>query len=219
MKDILTLVAEPRERTGTREARRVRDAGRVPCIVYGHKQEPVAITVDERELDTALRHHTRMLDLELAGKKDRVLLADLQHDTFNRGIIHADFLRVAMDEVIRVGVAIALRGKAKGEQHGGVTEQLMAEVEVECLPGDIPESITVIVADLDVGDSVHVSDLQAPTGVKVVSPATQLVVTVAMTRSAVGETEAAAPGAETEAEEPEVIARGKAVDEDAEEAE
>jgi large subunit ribosomal protein L25 len=214
MKDIVTLVAEPREKTGTREARRIRDAGRVPCIVYGHKQEPVALTVDERELDAAVRQRARMLDIDLGGKKDRVLVADLQHDMFNRGIIHADFLRVAMDEVVRVGVPVVLRGHAKGEQHGGVTEQLMSEVEVECLPGDIPESVTVVVADLDVGDAIHVSDLQVPSGIKLVSPATQLVVTVATTRVAAAEAEAATPGAEAATVEPEVIARGKAEDED-----
>ncbi|HOI56741.1 MAG TPA: 50S ribosomal protein L25 [Phycisphaerae bacterium] len=217
MKDIVTLVAERRETIGTRAARRVRDTGRVPCIVYGHKQDPVAITVDGRELDAAVRQRARMLDLDLDGKKDRVLVADLQHDMFNRGIVHADFLRVAMDEVVRVGVPIVMRGKAKGEQHGGVTEQLMAEVEVECLPGDIPESVTVVVADLDLGDAIHVSDLQVPAGVKVVSPGTQLVVTVAMTRIAATETETAAPDAEAATAEPEVIARGKAEEEEEEE--
>ncbi|NIA21703.1 MAG: 50S ribosomal protein L25 [Anaerolineaceae bacterium] len=209
MKEILTLAAQPREDSGTRHARRIRQAGRVPCIVYGHKQAPAPVTVEGRELEAAVRHHTRMIDLEVGGAKQRVLINEVQYDTFGTAIIHVDFLRVAMDEVIRVSVPIELRGHAKGEQHGGVTEQLLTEVAIECLPGNLPESIPLVVTDLEVGDSVHVSDLKPPPGIKITSSKTLLVVTVAVARAALA-AEDEAPGEAAEAEEePQVIARGK----------
>lgn len=209
MKEILTLAAQVRQETGTKDARRIRQAGRVPCIVYGHKQDPAPVTVDRRELDTTVRHHTRMIDLEVGGAKERVLISEVQYDTFGTAIIHLDFLRVAMDEVIRVSVPIELRGHAKGEQYGGVTEQLLTEVEIECLPGDLPESIPLVVTDLEVGNSIQVGDLEPPAGVKITSNETLLVVTIAVARAAVAAGDEA-PGEAAEAEEePEVIARGK----------
>ena len=213
MKEILTLTTQPRERVGTRDARRIRLTGRVPCIVYGHKQDPASVTVDQRELESAVRHHTRMIDLNIGGATERVLLSEAQYDTYGTAIIHADFLRVAMDEVIRVLVPVELRGHAKGEQHGGVTEQLLTEVEIECLPGDLPESIPLVVTDLEVGDSVHVGNLEPPAGVKITSNETLLVVTMAIARATVA-AEDEAPVEEVEAaEEPEVIARGKGEEE------
>jgi large subunit ribosomal protein L25 len=220
MKEILTLSAEKRQGTGTHDSRRLRHQGRVPGIVYGHKQDPLPVALDYDALETAIRHHTRMLDLDIDGNRERVLLAEVQHDTFGIDVVHADFIRVAMDEVIRLGVPIVLRGKAKGEQHGGVTEQLMTEVQVECLPGDIPDSITLIVTELEVGMSVHVRELQVPDKVKFVSDPEQLVVTVALPKKIVEEVApvvAAAEGAE-EAE-PEVIVKGKGEEETEEEAE
>lgn len=214
-KEILTLTAEKREKAGTRVSRRLRRTGRVPAIVYGHKQDPVTISVDHDELDALVRHHARMLDLALGEARERVLLSEVQHDTFGRDIIHADFIRVAMDEVITLSVPVVLHGRAVGEQHGGVTEQLMDEIEVECLPGDIPEEVTVVVTGLDVGDSVHVRDLQAPEKVRIVAEPSLLVVTIATPTKAA---EAEQPEAEAveEAAEPEVIAKGKAEEEEEE---
>ena len=213
MKEILTLAAQPREHAGTRDARRIRQTGRVPCIVYGHKQDPAPVTVDQRELETAVRHQTRMMDLNVGGATERVLLSEAQYDTYGTAIIHADFLRVAMDEVIRVSVPVELRGHAQGEQHGGVTELLLTAVEIECLPGDLPESIPLVVTDMEVGDSVQVGNLEVPAGVKVTSNETLLVVTIAIARAAVA-AEEEAPVEEIEvAEEPEVIVRGKGEEE------
>ena len=213
MKEIVTLSSEKREGVGTRASRKLRDEGLVPAIVYGHKQAPQAVCVEQEALETAIRHRTRMLDLDFSGTKERVLLAEVQHDTFGIEVIHADFIRVAMDEIIRLGVPVVLRGKAKGEQHGGVTEQLMSEVDVECLPADIPESIILIVADLDVGNSVHVRELTAPAKVKIVSDPDQLVVTVALPKKIVEEVVAAPVGEAAESSEPEVIIKGKGEEE------
>ena len=209
MKEILTLSAEKREGIGTRASRKLRDEGLVPAIVYGHKQAPQPVCVEHDALEAAIRHRTRMLDLDFEGTKERVLLAEAQHDTFGIEVIHADFIRVAMDEIIRLGVPVVLRGKAVGEQHGGVTELLMAEVEVECLPADIPDSIHLIVTELEVGNSVRVRELAVPPKAKIVSDPEQLVVTVALPKKVVEEVVPVAASEEAEAAEPEVIAKGK----------
>ena len=211
MKEVLNLVAEKRSDVGTHASRRQRREGRVPCVLYGHKQETQSIAVDYVALESIVRHHTRMLDLTLDGKAERALLASVQYDAFGMDIVHADFIRVAMDELIRVRVPVTLKGKAKGEAQGAVTEQLLTEVEVECLPANIPDAIVHVITELDVSESVKVSELKVPAGVKIITEPTHLVVTVAALK--IAEPVAAAPGAEVAAEAgaagPEIIARGK----------
>ena len=220
MKEVMTLAAKKREVVGSRASRRVRHGGEIPAVLYGHKQATASLSIAAGDLAQAVRHHTRMLDLNIEGQqKERVLLSALQYDAFGMDIIHADFIRVAMDELIRVKVPVTLKGKAKGETQGAVTEQLLTEVEVECLPANIPETLTHIITELDVGDSVKVSELKMPEGVKAVTDGHHLVVTVAALRIA----EEAAPAAAAVVEEgaaagagPEVIARGKIEEEGAE---
>ena len=212
MKEVLSLAAEKRESVGTRSSRRERVKGRVPAIIYGHKQDPQPVTVAHDALQTALRHHTRMLDLELERSTQRVLLSDVQYDAYGTEVVHADFIRVARDEVVRVDVPVVLHGRAVGEQHGGVAEQLLPEVAVECLPGDIPEEIRVVIAALELGQSLHVADLAAPAGVKIVTDPSYLVLTIAAPTKAV-EPEAEV-GAEAVEAEPELIARGAGEPED-----
>lgn len=214
MKEIPTLAAEKRDGTGTRSSRRLRHDGRVPAIVYGHKQDPMSVSVDYSELETVVRQHSRMLDLTLGKNAERVLLVDLQHDALGRDITHADFIRVAMDEVIHLDVPIVLRGQAQGEQHGGVAEQVLTRVTVECLPADIPEEISHIISEMEIGDSVHVSDLVPPEKVTIASDPALLVVTVAVTKKAVAEGDEEAIDEEAEADGPEVIAKGKDEDEE-----
>lgn len=221
MKEIPTLAAEKRDGTGTRSSRRLRRGGRVPAIVYGHKKDPMPVSVDHDDLETVVRHQSRMLDLTLGKNAERVLLVDLQHDSLGREITHADFIRVAMDEVIHLDVPIVLRGQAKGEQHGGVTEQVLTRVTIECLPADIPDDIGHIISEMEIGDSVHVGDLVPPEKVKITSESTLLVVTVAVTKKAAAEAEVGdgAIGEEAEGDEPEVIAKGKDEGEEKEAAE
>ena len=216
MREILTLAAEKRDVVGSRASRRLRELGKVPCVIYGHKQDPMAVAIDHEPLEAALRRHTRMVDLEIGGTTDRVLLAEVQHDSFGTGIIHADFIRVAMDEVVRVEVPVILRGSAKAEQRGGIVEQLLTDVEVECLPADIPERIPLVITELEIGESVRVGDLKPPQGVKIVTDGSHLVVTVAAPKK-VEEVAEAAPTEPTAAE-PEVIGRGKEEEESPEEA-
>ncbi len=205
----VVMKATLRSERGTRKVRPLRKKGLIPAVIYGHGEEALSLTLAEHDMELAIHHGERLLEVQLDGKTINVLIKDVQYDTFGTEIIHVDFLRVAMDEVIRVSVPVELRGHAKGEQHGGVTEQLLTEVAIECLPGDLPESIPLVVTDLDVGDSIHVSGLEPPAKVKITSNETLLVVTVAVARAAVAAGDEA-PGEAVEVEEePEVIARGK----------
>jgi large subunit ribosomal protein L25 len=199
-----TLDVKARDVRGTRRCRRLRDAGEVPAVVYGHKEDPVPIQLRYEDLDAALRHHGRMFDLRLGDATERVLLKDVQYDALGSTVLHADFLRIAMDEKLTIEVPVETHGAIKQEH--AVLQQTLDTVEVECLPADIPESITIEVAGLEIGDSLHVSDLEAPEGVEIVTDPEVVVVSVTHAAAEEAEEEEAVPetllGA---AEEPEVI--------------
>jgi len=209
-----TLTAKKRDATGTKACRRLREAGAVPAIVYGHQEAPLAIQVSTEELDRALRSHSRMFDLKIGRKKESVLLKAIQHDAFGDHIIHADFVRVAMNEAVEIKVPITLKGTPKVEH--AVLQQTLDTLEVECLPSDIPEEILCPVANLQVGDSVTVADLQMPPGVKVLTDAEMVVATLSPAVTSKAE-EAEAAVAEGAAE-PEVIGHGAEEEEEPEEA-
>jgi len=208
-----TLRAKKREARGTKACRRLRAAGQIPAIVYGHEQEPVAVQVAAEDLDRALRRRSRMFDIRLGRKKESVLLRDIQHDALGDEVIHADFVRVAMDEAIAIEVPITLKGKPRAEH--AVLQQTLASLEVECLPSDIPEEILVPVGDLEVGQSISVADLTMPEGVKVLADAETIV--AALTLAAIEEEAVEEAAAAVEAvEEPEVIGREEEAAADAE---
>jgi len=199
-----TLRAKKREARGTKACRRLREAGQIPAIVYGHEQEPVAVQVSAEDLDRALRHRSRMFDIRLGRKKESVLLREIQHDAFGDEVIHADFVRVAMDEAIAIEVPITLKGKPRAEH--AALQQTLTSLEVECLPSDIPEEILVPVGDLEVGQSISVADLAIPESVKVLTDAETIV--AALTLAAIEEVPVEEAAAAIEAvEEPEVIGR------------
>ena len=177
MIDMLSLQAEPRERIGSKGAAAVRRKGRIPAIVYGHKQEPVAISLDTHDFVEGLRHGHRLMDVTIGGNAEKMLIKDLQYDYLGRTIIHADLIRVDVTERIKVEVALELKGVPKGTQDGGVLESHMDHLEVECLAVDIPKSILVPVKDLDVGQSIYARDVKLPEGVKLMSLPDIMVVT------------------------------------------
>jgi len=208
-----TLRAKKREARGTKACRRLREAGQIPAIVYGHEQEPVAVQVSAEDLDRALRHRSRMFDIRLGRKKESVLLREIQHDAFGDEVIHADFVRVAMDEAIAIEVPITLKGKPRAEH--AALQQTLTSLEVECLPSDIPEEILVPVGDLEVGQSISVADLAIPESVKVLTDAETIV--AALTLAAIEEVPVEEAAAAIEAvEEPEVIGREEEAAADAE---
>jgi large subunit ribosomal protein L25 len=222
----IVVSAQSRSSRGKNEARRLRAKGMIPAVVYGGKKDSVAVTVDPKTLLRVLRSEAgrnTILSLDLGeGGKTSAILKSWQVDPINEKFIHADFYRIAMDVAIKVKVPIYSKGEARGVKvDQGILEVIMREVEVECLPGDIPERIEVDVTDLGIHDAVRVSDLKIGDKVKVLDEADQIVLHVVSVKEEAApaaavtpaEGEAAAPAAPAE---PEVMKKGKKEEEPAE---
>ena len=136
------LKAELREHTGTNAVQKVRKEGRIPAIVYGHKQTPVAISLDAHNFVEVLHHGQRLLDVQIDKKKEKIIVKDLQYDYLSKNIIHADLMRVDITEAIKVNVPIELKSAAaaKGTHEGGIIEEHADHLEIECRATDIPET-------------------------------------------------------------------------------
>ncbi|UCC22207.1 MAG: 50S ribosomal protein L25 [Planctomycetota bacterium] len=184
MAKTLLLKGEIREQTGSKHAAKLRGQGRTPAIVYGHKQEPVAISLDAHNLVEELHHGHRVLDVQIGKKKEKMIVKDLQYDYLGRDIVHADLMRVDVTETVKVKVPIELKGTAKGTHEGGIIEEHANHVEVECKVTDIPESLSVSVKEVDVGDTLHAGDVDLPDGVKLVSDPSMLLVTCSLVAAA-----------------------------------
>ena len=205
-----TLHAKKREVSGSRACRRLRAEGLVPAILYGRKEEPEPLQVPSEELEETLRRPGRILELRVGRKKESVLVKAVQYDAFGIEIVHVDFVRVAMDEKVTLEVPIVLKGTPKQER--AVLQQALDLVEVECLPGDIPESFVTPVGHLQVGEIVRVAQLEAPKGVRILTDPETIVATLTL---AMKEEAVAAPAeAEVAAVEPELIGREKKEEEE-----
>ncbi len=180
----LLLKGEVREQLGSKSSEKVRSAGRIPAIIYGHKQEPVAISLDAHNLVEGLHHGHRLVDLQIGSKKDKVLIKAIQHDYLGKNIIHVDLMRVDVSERIKVKVPLELKGTAAGTHEGGIIEEHVDRLEVECLVTEIPESLVVSVKEINVGDSIHASDVELPSGVKLMSSPTTLLITCSLVAAA-----------------------------------
>jgi large subunit ribosomal protein L25 len=211
------LDAIERNDRGKNEARRMRASGRIPAVVYGEKEGGKAIAVDPKILARILRTEqgvNTLIELNLPGGGDaRVLVKEYQLDPVTHELLHADFYRVAMDKVIRVQVTIVAQGEPKGvKQQGGILDIVNRQVEVECLPADIPNHIEIDVGELMVGQSVRVKDVAASPKWKMLSDPEMMILHVIIPKVE----ETPAPGAEAAAAattaapaEPEVIKKGK----------
>jgi large subunit ribosomal protein L25 len=212
-----TLQAEKREGRGKNEARRLRASGRIPAVVYGaEKGKAVEIAVDPKTLLRILHSESgvnTLIGLQLAGGDTRVLVKEYQLDPIDHKLLHVDFYQVAMDKTLTVTVPIVLKGEARGvKQQGGIVDFVNREIEIEVLPGDIPENITVDVSELMLHEGVRVRDLKVE-GAKwaaVSEPDMMLVHVVALKveeEPVAADAAAAVPVAPAE---PEVIKKGKA---------
>ncbi len=208
----VTLQAEKRETRGKNEARRLRAQGRIPAVVYGsEKGKAVEIAVDPKALLRILHSESgvnTLIGLELDGGATRVLVKEYQIDPIHHGMLHADFYQVAMDKTVTLTVPIVLKGEAKGvKQQGGLVDFVSREIEIEVLPGDIPEHIDIDVSELMLNQGIRVRDLNLEGAKwKPVSEAETMIVHVVALKA-----EEPAPGAEAAAgaAEPEVIKKGK----------
>jgi len=173
----LLLKAEIREHTGTKAVHKVRMQGKIPAIVYGHKEQPMAISLDGHNFVEGLHHGHRLMDLQIGKKRQKAIVKELQYDYSGKNIIHADLMRVDVSEVIKVTVPIELKGTAKGTHEGGIIEEHTDHLEIECKATEIPEAIVVSVKEVGVGDSLHAGDIELPDGVKLASLPEMLLVT------------------------------------------
>jgi large subunit ribosomal protein L25 len=211
------LQAQKREGRGKNEARRLRASGRIPAVVYGaEKGKAVEIAVDPKTLLRILHSESgvnTLIGLQLDGGDTRVLVKEYQVDPIDHKLLHADFYQVAMDKTITVTVPVILKGEAKGvKQQGGIVDFVNREIEIEVLPGDIPENITVDVSELMLHEGVRVRDLQtAGTKWTAISEADMMIVHVVAPRAeeAPATVDATAAAATAAPAEPEVIKKGK----------
>ncbi len=170
MSDTIALPAEPRERVGKGAARAVRRAGRVPAVIYGDRKDPLTISLDPRDVDRELHRpgfFATLFDVEVGGKKHRVLPRDVQLDPVSDRTVHVDFLRVAQDTEVTVNVPVNFMNdeESPGLKRGGVLNIVRHEIEFSCRADAIPQQIEIDLTGLDIGDSVHISMIQLPDGV------------------------------------------------------
>jgi large subunit ribosomal protein L25 len=162
MSEMIALKVEPREKSGSKIAARLRKNGKVPAVVYGHKKEPVWISLETHDFLKELHLGHRLFTADLPDGKQALLLKDLQYNYLGSEVIHADLVRVDLSERVIVKVTLELRGQAKGAAHGGILDELMDHLEIECPVVEIPACIPVIVRDLEVGDTINAGQITLP---------------------------------------------------------
>jgi large subunit ribosomal protein L25 len=163
------------------ELRQLRLAGRIPGVVYGKQlQAPIALSVEERELSALLRTTPNaVLELDIpAHGKQTVMIADVQRDPLYQTLLHIDFQGINMNEKVRANVRIEATGDSSGVREGGILQTILHEVEVQCLPGDIPDALEADVSSLGIGENLLIQDLVLPKGIEVVAEPTSVVLTV-----------------------------------------
>lgn len=174
------LEVQPREDRRSNAMKRLRKSGYVPCILYGLKQEPRSLKMHKDTLNAFLREGIRMAELKMEDQVQSALLKAVQYDYLGENVLHADFFRVDLAETLKIRIPIKFSGMAKGQAAGGMVEQKVSQLEVECLPGNIPEEISISLQDLDVGQSVHLKELSLPEGVKCMLDPETVLVTVSL---------------------------------------
>jgi large subunit ribosomal protein L25 len=197
------LIAKPGRATGSSESRRLRAAGRIPGVVYGHGVEGISVSVDGRELRHALSGEAglnQLLSLEVGTDTHLAMARALQRHPVRHTLLHVDFQIVRHDEVISAEVPVILSGEARAvEQENGIVEQVLSSLTVNATPALIPSHIEVDISDLTVGEAIRVGDLSLPDGATTDVSPDDPVVMASVTRAAVEEAVEEAPGAEGEA--------------------
>ena len=180
------LHAEPRNETGKGPAKRLRAAGRIPAVIYGHN-DPLSISLEMKEFTKAFHTVSESAIITLhVGKKDvDVLIKDYDDDILTGRVQHIDFFEIERGKKLRTHVTIVIEGTSPGVREGGIVEHSLYNVEIECLPKDIPEHITVDISKIGLGESVHVANIVVPAGVRILNPAEQTVLVVAAPKAVV----------------------------------
>jgi large subunit ribosomal protein L25 len=212
MKTDIVIKAETRDSRGKNEARRLRAGGLAPAVVYGAGGDPIPVSVDPIAVNKIMHSATgsnTIFNVDLGGDVSPVKIVDWQYDPIKSRLLHVDLQRVDMSRRMTVKVPVTAKGDPRGvKEQGGLLELVSREVEVECLPADIPDQFVVDVKELLIGQNVRASDLQLGEGVKLTSPADAVLVHVIAIRAAAETPAEGAPAAAATAE-PEVIKKGK----------
>lgn len=210
--EVASLGVKKREERGRKQIRAVRQRSEIPAVVYGRGGANLHLSIPGHEFTQLVMTHHKLFDLLLeGGQKEEAYLQEVQWDPLDDSILHADFMRIDLGEKMQTEVDLHYVGQPKGLAKGGIFDTVMQALRIECLPKDLPEEIRVNVNDLDVGDSIHVSDLPLPAGVVSLDQADLLVCQCKLRHESLAEEEEAPP---EEGTEPEVIGKEKKEDEE-----
>jgi large subunit ribosomal protein L25 len=205
-----TLQVESRELQGKRNAKRLRQSGKIPAVVYGHGQAAVSVAVGSEAVHSAVRHGSRVVQLQ-GAVTDSALIRELQYDPYGLHILHVDFARVSADERVHVKLPLEIKGQAQGTKEGGVVEHLIHEVEIECPVASIPEKLVVNVTALKLDEEIMVSQIPLPEGIVMLSSGDQVAVHCVKPKA-----EEEAEAATGEGAEPELIRKEKPAEDEEE---
>jgi large subunit ribosomal protein L25 len=172
------ISAQKREKLGSIASRRIRRAGQVPAVVYGHEQEPAHVCLGSRDLANLVKNRERVFEIDVEGQVEETMLRELQWDTFGTEILHVDLVRIDASERVTVEVPVKLRGTSPGVISGGIMEQPLHSLELDCLAHNIPDELSVRINALEIGDAIFVRDLEVPVGSKLHNDENQTVVHV-----------------------------------------
>ncbi|MGC4055385.1 MAG: 50S ribosomal protein L25 [Paludibaculum sp.] len=216
MRKDITIAAEPRSSRGKNEARRLRVQQRIPAVVYGTGKDAVAVTVSPKEVNKVLHSGSgvnTIFNVDISGVESTpVMVVDWQHDPVKNNLLHVDMLRIDLSKRLRVKIPVHTLGDPKGvKAQGGLHEVVSREIEIECLPDDIPEKFDIDVTNLMLGDALRASDLPLTGSMKLVNSPDQIVSHVVAVRGAAEATDEDA----AKTAEPEVIKKGKKEEEGA----
>lgn len=166
MKETATLKADERNERGSSACMRLRKKGLMPAVLYGHKEGNIPITIDEAELMSLLASGAKVFTIDVGGNSQQAIIKEIQYSNMGDKVVHVDFNRIKAGETMTLNIAIEVVGTAKGTKGEGILEQPLKEIEVECLPSNIPDNFVVNVTELDLGEDIRVKDLEIPEGVK-----------------------------------------------------
>jgi len=200
----MKLAVAKRTHLGSTACRRMRRAGKIPGVVYGHQKDPISFEVEWDSLAPVLKAGTRVVDLDVEGHVEKAMFRDIQWDTFGTAVKHIDLLRIDPNERVEVQVPIVLKGVAAGVLSGGILDHHLHNVLLECLAIQIPDSIQVKIAELQIGQAIHVSELELPPNTTAKNEPETVVVQV---KQALETEESTAEGVEAGPAEPELVGR------------
>jgi large subunit ribosomal protein L25 len=206
MADVLNVSI--REALGTSNTRRLRKTGQVPAILYGHGKECVNLTIPATEVQAAIRHGSKVVEI-VGAASDSVLINEIQWDPMGSEILHVDLTRVSADETVLVTIVVELRGEAPGTKQGGIVDHQLHEIEIECPAGSIPDRLSVSINKLGLSESIMAGNIEIPDSAKLMTPEDKVIVQCMEPTEDLTDEEGA------DSQEPEIIGRKAEGEEDA----